>query len=906
VDVVDTLRRALADRYAIERELGQGGMATVYLAEDLKHRRKVALKVLRPEIAATVGADRFAREIEVAARLQHPNILPLLDSGEAEGFFFYGMPYVEGESLRDRLARGGELPIQDAVRILMEVADALSHAHAHGVVHRDIKPGNVLLSGRHALVADFGVAKAVTEATGRQVLTSAGVALGTPAYMAPEQATADPHQDHRVDIYALGVLGYELLTGRALFSATTAQEMLAAHVTLAPDPIERWRPTVSPALAQLIMKCLAKKPADRWQSAEEVLQHLEPLATPSGGTTPTQTAPTKAVERLPRWARWAAGAAAVVIVALVAPEVFKSRPLLVTAFDITQITSDSGVEFQPAISPDGNEVAYLTGPIGAPELTIRSTVDVAGGGEVHPSDSARSAEWFPSWSADGQFVRFYGCGGRYVTGNWGVGCPMRETGKLGGAIRLVAIPPHSQYIAWSADGARVAFVVGDTLFASTSAGAGVRAVAVQTVGHAEEYAGAATDLHSLAWSPDGRLIAYVNGNSAWLRGGKIGASAIWVVSASGGVPREVAGGQFLNVSPAWLDASHILFVSDRDGPRAVYALEVGSNGPRGEPRTIPGVSDPHSISYSIQSRRLAYAKFTYRQNVWSFPLDARGPVSVREGHRVTSGTQVVERHDVSPDGRWLVFDSNRRGQMDLFRVPVGGGAASPITDTPFDEFTPRWSPDGREIAYSIGDENGDVMVVSADGGVPVNLTNGNGLSTWPVWSPSGLTIAFQSDRIGRSGRAALWRVSRDSVGGTWGQPVQLTDFRCRPSDWRETDESGVLCDTGSDLALISMQGRVIWRHHVAGADPPLRIGLGYWDWPKYSPDGRVVYVWGIHRGGRQGVWALADAGLGAARLVIAAEPAPILPGPYLSVGRDRLYLTVPEYESDIWVAKLKY
>ncbi len=185
--------------------------------------------------------------------------------------------------MRDRLAREGELPIPDAVRILVEVADALSHAHAHGVVHRDIKPDNVLLSGRHALVADFGVAKAVTEATGRQLLTSAGVALGTPLYMAPEQATADPHQDHRVDIYALGVLGYELLTGRAPFAATTVPEMLAAHVTAVPEPLERYRPTVSPALAQIIMKCLAKKPADRWQTADELLTQLEPLATPSGG-----------------------------------------------------------------------------------------------------------------------------------------------------------------------------------------------------------------------------------------------------------------------------------------------------------------------------------------------------------------------------------------------------------------------------------------------------------------------------------------------------------------------------------------------------------------------------------------------------------------------------------------------
>ena len=204
---VSRLQTALADRYRIERELGQGGMATVYLAEDLKHHRKVAVKVLRPELAATLGPERFAREIEVAARLQHPHILGLLDSGDADGFFYYVMPYVEGETLRDRLARGGELPVPEAVRLLGEIAEALATAHRAGVVHRDIKPENVMLSGRHAMVMDFGVAKAVTEASSGPQLTTAGVALGTPAYMAPEQATADPQIDGRVDIYALGVHG---------------------------------------------------------------------------------------------------------------------------------------------------------------------------------------------------------------------------------------------------------------------------------------------------------------------------------------------------------------------------------------------------------------------------------------------------------------------------------------------------------------------------------------------------------------------------------------------------------------------------------------------------------------------------------------------------------------------------
>ncbi len=283
------LGSALADRYRLERELGAGGMATVYLAEDLKHRRKVAVKVLRPDLAAALGPERFLREITIAVNLQHPHILPLHDSGEADGFLYYVMPFVDGISLRDKLTRDGELPIPDAVRILRDLADAMAHAHSQGVVHRDIKPENIMLSGRHALVTDFGVAKAVTEATGRHSLTTAGVALGTPAYMAPEQAAADPHVDHRADIYAFGVVAYELLTGQPPFTAPTPQALLSAQVTMTPQPVTAHRPSIPPALAGLVMKCLEKKPADRYQSADELIPQLEAVLTPSGGTTPTAT-----------------------------------------------------------------------------------------------------------------------------------------------------------------------------------------------------------------------------------------------------------------------------------------------------------------------------------------------------------------------------------------------------------------------------------------------------------------------------------------------------------------------------------------------------------------------------------------------------------------------------------------
>jgi hypothetical protein len=259
-------------------------MATVYLASDLKHDRPVAIKVLKPELATVLGPERFLREIRLTAQLNHPNILPLLDSGEAGGLLYYVMPFVEGESLRDRLTRTGPLPIADALRYLRDVADALAEAHAHSIVHRDIKPANVLIHGRHALVADFGVAKAVGDAAAPDQLTTAGVAVGTPAYMAPEQATGDPHIDHRVDIYAFGALGYEMLTGSAPFERTSAQEVLAAQVLDQPDPVTRHRADAPPRLANLLAKCMAKRAVDRWASADEVLTQLEEQITPSGGT----------------------------------------------------------------------------------------------------------------------------------------------------------------------------------------------------------------------------------------------------------------------------------------------------------------------------------------------------------------------------------------------------------------------------------------------------------------------------------------------------------------------------------------------------------------------------------------------------------------------------------------------
>jgi len=277
----------LAGRYTLEREIGAGGMATVYLAIDRKHNRRVALKLLRPDLSETLGAERFLREIEVAAGLTHPHIVPLYDSGEAAGFLYYVMPFIEGETLRERLARGGELPIPEAARIFREVVDALGAAHRQGVVHRDVKPGNVLLSGGHALVADFGVAKAVREAADVQKLTTMGVALGTPQYMAPEQAAADPAMDHRADLFAAGVVAYEMLTGSSPFAAGSTPAVFAALMTRDPEPPHLVRPAVPETLAALVMTCLAKEPGGRPQTADELLGRLDAVLTPMSGVTPS-------------------------------------------------------------------------------------------------------------------------------------------------------------------------------------------------------------------------------------------------------------------------------------------------------------------------------------------------------------------------------------------------------------------------------------------------------------------------------------------------------------------------------------------------------------------------------------------------------------------------------------------
>jgi eukaryotic-like serine/threonine-protein kinase len=403
IGIPERLTAALADRYRIERELGAGGMATVYLAQDLKHDRPVAVKVLRPELAAVIGAERFVVEIRTTANLQHPHILPLHDSGEADSFLFYVMPYVEGESLRDRLDREKQLPVADAVRIATEVAGALDYAHRHGVIHRDIKPENILLHDGRALVADFGIALAASKAGGSR-MTETGMSLGTPHYMSPEQAMGEREITARSDVYALGAVTYEMLTGDPPFTGSTAQAIVAKVLTEKPVPPSKFRDTVPEAVEEAVLVALAKLPADRFESARAFAEALE-----RPGFVTARTRAPVAAARSGTWLRdrRSIGTLAVAAVALGAVALQATRPRPdrgpaeydVGLSDSAAMWSIRGTGF--AVAPAGDFVVYQTIRSGHGELWHRSLLD----GATRRIDGTVDG-WKPALSVDGRQLAF--------------------------------------------------------------------------------------------------------------------------------------------------------------------------------------------------------------------------------------------------------------------------------------------------------------------------------------------------------------------------------------------------------------------------------------------------------------------------------------------------------------------
>ena len=876
-DIFDRLKSALADRYAIEEEVGAGGMATVYLAEDLKHHRKVAVKVLRPELAAALGPERFLREIEIAARLQHPHILPLHDSGEADGFLYYVMPYVKGESLRERLAQHGELPIADAVKILRDVVDALAHAHEQGVVHRDIKPDNVMLSGRHALVTDFGVAKAVSEATGRGKLTTAGVALGTPAYMAPEQATADPTLDHRADIYAVGAVGYEMLAGRPPFTGTTPQMILAAHVTEAVEPVTKHRKNVPHALNDLILRCLEKKPADRWQSAEELLPQLEALATPSGGITPTGVMAIAGVRRPRRFAFGVITVFGVVggfLLIRALGGLFAPTAPSLNMGPATRITTEEGLEIHPDISPDGDLVAFAAGTSLRMRIFIRS---VAGGRTIPLTDDTSAAQSEPRWSPDGTQLLFLARGGVYVAPQ--IGGPARLlVSQVNGAIRSAT---------WSPTGEEVAVVRRDSLE--------VRPVE----GEDSRFLARYRDLHSCTWSPDGRWIACVSGNGSYMHPGPIfgnkAPSQIVLIPSEGGRPLEVTDASALHQSPVWApDGGTLYFVSDRDGPRDIYGVRLSRDGEvRSEPLRLTTGLNAQSIALNGDGTRIAYSVYTARSNVWSLPIPAVGPISAAAAQQVTSGNQTIETMRVSWDGRWLLYDSDIGGNSDIYRIPLAGGQSERLTTHLADDFGPDLSPDGREVAfYSLRSGTRDIFVRSLDDGRVQQLTDSPGQETFPVFSPDGSAVAaWDQDGSGR-----LYIIRRNDAGG-WEDPVERATPAHSPK-WSH-DGQYIAFSSGGGVYVIPTEtgDRVAIYEPRPDSDDP-RAGPVEW-----SADEAELYF-KSHVGGQARLYSVPAAG-GRPRLLVRFDD-PLRPSNriYFAADGERFYFAIDDKQSDIWVAEV--
>jgi len=840
------LSAALSTRYQIQRELGAGGMATVYLARDMKHDRLVAIKVLRPELTASLGAERFLREIRVAAQLQHPHIVTLIDSGEADGLLYYVMPYVEGESLRARLTSAGTLSIEETTRVLRDIADALAYAHAHGVVHRDIKPENVMLSGRHALVLDFGVSKALSEATATSNLTGAGFALGTPAYMAPEQAAADPAVDQRADIYGLGIVGYEMLAGTLPFAR--------GHV--APPP--ELRPDVPPQLAQVIMRSLERNPADRWADAGAVLEALErsPLDARRRGTNGRGRA---------RRAAWAASAAVVVLTgfALFATRTKAPRGRERAHFVFAQVTSRAGVQQAPVWSPDAVRFAY-TADAGPVRKIFIKRLDF---GNDDPITSGPFDDIQPSWSPDGKTILFVRARqpnvrlepgdvfGQYDGGDiWSVDV---ATGK---AVRLVengfnpAYSPDGRHIALDASwaGPRRIWVV-DALGNNPSQ---ITVDTSDALVHVRPH-----------WSPDGRRIVYQN-----IERTNFGVRVVDVASRRS---RALTTGLFQDVNPVWApDGREIYFSSTRGGGWNLWSAPVHRDGtPSDAPQQITtGGGQDVDPAISADGTRLAFAILHQNADIWRLPVSPETGAPSGAPRPVISTSREDSRGAWSPNGRRIAFNSDRGGEMNIWVYSMAGDSTRQLTRGPGGDYQPNWSPDGTRIAF-FSSRSGcpDIWTVDVATDSLTRLTHSPGIEVNPFFSPDGNHIAYQSDS---TGRLEVWvmnadgtnprQLTRTGVGGhflRWTPDGQFVVYQCpcgghktfyqvparggEPEQLPEISGGAHLSFSPDHSRLMDVVGhKVLWVSPLHGGkparvfafdDPEVRI-----DYPVWSPDGKWV------------------------------------------------------------------
>lgn len=862
------LATALADRYVIQRALGAGGMATVYLAHDIKHDRDVAIKVLRPELAAVIGAERFLTEIKTTANLQHPHILPLFDSGTVNGTVFYVMPVVVGESLRERLVREKQLPVSDAIGITREVASALDYAHRNGFIHRDIKPENILLHDKRALVADFGIALAAKSADSR--MTEAGMSLGTPQYMSPEQALGDRELDARSDVFALGCVAYELLVGEPPFQGPTAQAIVAKIITDDPRPPSEIRRTVSPAIDHAILTALEKLPADRWATADEFARAL------SGETvTDRMTHSGRTASRRSGTRRVAIGA--VVLAGIAAASGWLARgtgdTLPLVFGQTTAVTSNPGLEILPAISPDGKSVAYAMGTWNRSRIYVRP---VSGGRAIALTSDSQTVQSVPSWSPDGSRVLFMANGAAF------------SAPASGGVVRQ-EIPRSNAapivWAGWAPDGKRIAYAAGDSLMLHEASGQS-RTLAIMM------------EPNLCNWSRDGARIACAVGNAAYAGGSTFFAnqapSRIVVCTVDDGSLITVSDSTSLNHSPVWsADGRWIFFVSNRYGGRDVFGQHLSRTGNvAGAPVRLTTGLSAHSISLTPDGKYLAYAFLDATSNVWSMPIPNGRALTLAGLTQETFGSQTVEGLSVSRDGEWLYFDSNLAGNADLYRVRLPHGEQEQLSFDTSDEFNGVPSPDGREVTFhSFRTGSRDIFVMPLDGGAVQSVTNSPLQEAAADWKPDGTALTYME----LAAAGGIWIVSRNA-NGTWGTPVKRLNYGVGPT-WSPDGRSLAIGSRfGGRLEIVpadSGQPRVLIDHE--------RPGMPETQSARFSLDGRTVFIKSIDEQGRASIWSVPFSGGTPQLRVLFDDPSRTSNNTRWALSANRFYFTIDDWQSDVRV-----
>ena len=902
--ISEGVRAALANRYEIQRELGRGGMAVVYLARDHRHDRLVALKVLRAELSAVVPAERFLREMQIAARFSHPHILPLHDSGEAAGVLYYVMPYVDGEALRSRLDREHQLPVRDALRIAREVADALDYAHRQDVVHRDVKPENILLSDGHAVIADFGIAAAVT-ASASDRLTATGLTLGTPEYMSPEQVAGAREVDARSDIFSLGCVLYEMLAGEPPFSGSTPQAAMAQRQTRPAPSVRILRPSLSEAIDRTVSTALALAAADRFKTAREfsaALDHASAVTLASAATPFIKTS---------RRSKLVATLGAILLLAATALVARSSRDegQALVVESTTQLTHEPGLELAPALSPDGLLVAYASGPGPAHERMEIHVRHVSGGQAVRLLATAGNGTGGPRWSPDGSRIAFHRADGISITP--ALGGPLTRVVDIapsseGGGPTL---RPHSP--AWSPDGKFLAYALDSAIYVLDIDGRTSRKVINWH------------QPHSVTWSPDGQWIAFVSDNRAFSLGlANDAPSAICVVRAYGEGSVKLTDQITLNASPVFMpDGRTMLFVSNRGGGRDVYSLRLnGDFTADGEPVRLTTGLDAHSITIAAGGERLAFSKLRVEANVWSVALDSTRTVSLDGARPLTRGNQRIGGVGLSPDGRWLAFHNNIGGTQDIYRMPIDGGDQERLTQDPTNDYYPAWSPDGKEIAfYSTRHGSRDIFVMNADGSAQRRVTDAPGHEFFPAWSPDGRQIVY-------SDHQQLFLIRRDAT-GMFGAPRRLTNgVTARIPQW-SPDGRWIAYVEGHHVRLVAPTSGDVRTLTVSGTDDPDNEnlssgflleaasddtsrtphtqGVPVYSWTvQWSPDGKSLFYRTERSDGRWMVSTVPAEG-GAARVVLDVADAKGFTAGHFDTDGRRLFTPLIRVDSDVWFLTLR-